>query len=133
MPYVDGFILAVPKANIDAYKAVAKTAGDVWMELGALSYVECISDDVPYGELTSFPRAVQATDDEVVVFSWITYESREKRDEINAKVMADPRMKFDPADQPFDGKRMIYGGFQSFMALLSRVPPQRSWGGTAIS
>lgn len=117
MPYADGFILAVPKANIDAYKAVAKTAGDVWMELGALSYVECIADDVPYGELTSFPRAVQATDDEVVVFSWITYESREKRDEINAKVMADPRMKFDPADQPFDGKRMIYGGFQSFMAL----------------
>ena len=117
MPYVDGFVLAVPKANIEAYKAVAKVAGEVWMELGALSYVECFADDAPYGELTSFPRAVQATDDEIVVFSWITYESREKRDEINAKVMTDPRMKFDPADQPFDGKRMIYGGFQSFMVL----------------
>lgn len=117
MPYVDGFILAVPKANIDAYKAVAKTAGDVWMELGALSYVECIADDAPYGELTSFPRAVQATDDEVVVFSWITYESREKRDEVNAKVMTDPRMQQSQSNMPFDGKRMIYGGFQSFMAL----------------
>jgi len=115
MPYVDGFILAVPKANIEAYKAMARLGGEVWMEYGALSYVECFADDVPYGEVTSFPRAVQATDDEVVVFSWITYPSREARDAINAKVMADPRMDSPPADMPFDGKRMIYGGFQSFL------------------
>jgi uncharacterized protein YbaA (DUF1428 family) len=117
MPYVDGFVLAVPKDKLDAYRAMAKLGGEVWMEFGALSYVECFADDVPYGELTSFPRAVQATDDEVVVFSWITYESREKRDEINAKIMTDPRLQQWQSDMPFDGRRMIYGGFQSFMAL----------------
>ena len=117
MPYVDGFVLAVPKDKLDAYRAMAKMGGEVWMEFGALSYVECFADDVPYGELTSFPRAVQATDDEVVVFSWITYESREKRDEINTKIMTDPRLQQWQSDMPFDGKRMIWGGFQSFMAL----------------
>lgn len=111
MPYVDGFVLAVRKDKIDAYKAITDLAGSVWMEHGALSYVECVADDTPYGELTSFPRAVMATDDEVVIFSWITYESREKRDEVNARVMADPRMQPDPATMPFDGKRMIFGGF----------------------
>ncbi|HRD28923.1 MAG TPA: DUF1428 family protein [Caulobacter sp.] len=116
MPYVDGFILAVKKNRIDDYKTMAALGGEVWMELGALSYVECFADDTPYGELTSFPRAVQAEDDEIVVFSWITYESREKRDEINAKVMADPRLQQDLATMPFDGKRMIFGGFQSFIA-----------------
>ena len=117
MPYVDGFVIAVPKAKIEAYKDMARKAGDVWMEYGALSYVECIGDDVPYGELTSFPRAVHAKDDEVVIFSWISYESREARDAINAKVMADPRLKSPPEDMPFDGKRMIFGGFKSFMQL----------------
>lgn len=114
MPYVDGFVLAIPKKNIEAYKKMAMLGRDVWMEYGALSYMECQGDDVPYGELTSFPRAVQATDDEVVFFSWITYESREKRDEINKKVMADPRMNaYGPDNMPFDGKRMIFGGFRS--------------------
>ncbi|MCA0316512.1 MAG: DUF1428 family protein [Proteobacteria bacterium] len=117
MSYVDGFVLAVPKQSMDAYKAMAQTAGAVWKEYGALAYVECWGDDVPFGELTSFPRAVQTRDDEVVVFSWIVYESREKRDEINARVMADPRVKCEPADMPFDGKRMIYGGFKSFIDL----------------
>jgi len=112
MPYVDGFVLAVPKASVEAYKAVATEAGKVWMEHGALSYVECIADDVPYGELTSFPRAVQAKDDEVVFFSWATYENREARDATMAKVMADERLK-GPDQMPFDGKRMIFGGFQS--------------------
>lgn len=116
MPYVDGFILAVKKDRIEDYKKMATLGSEVWMELGALSYTECFADDVPYGELTSFPRAVQATDDEIVVFSWITYESREKRDEINAKVMTDPRLQQWQSDMPFDGKRMIYGGFQSFLA-----------------
>jgi uncharacterized protein YbaA (DUF1428 family) len=116
MPYVDGFVLAVPKANIEAYKEIARLAGSIWMEHGALSYVEMIGDDVPYGELTSFPRAVQAKDDEVVVFSWATYENREARDTIMAKVMADERLK-GPDQMPFDGKRMIFGGFQSFIEL----------------
>ncbi|WEZ82988.1 DUF1428 family protein [Rhizobium sp. 32-5/1] len=117
MTYVDGFVLAVPKANIEAYKQMAQTAGAVWKEHGALSYVECIADDVPYGELTSFPRAVLAKEDEVVVFSWITYPSRTERDAINAKVMADPRLALEKWDMPFDGKRMIYGGFESFLEL----------------
>ena len=115
MPYVDGYVLPIPKANVEAYKEIARKAGEVWMEHGALSYMECAGDDVPYGELTSFPRAVQATDDEIVFFSWITYPSREKRDEINARVMADPRMQ-DP-ECPFDPKRMIFGGFQSIVAF----------------
>ncbi|OHV82460.1 DUF1428 domain-containing protein [Ensifer sp. LCM 4579] len=117
MTYVDGFLLAVPKAKVEAYKDLARKAGDVWMELGALSYVECLGDDVPYGELTSFPRAVQASDDETVVFSWITYKSREDRDAIIAKVMADPRLQGDEWKSIFDGKRMIYGGFKSFLEL----------------
>lgn len=117
MSYVDGFVLAVPKQNIEAYKAMARRAGDIWKEYGALAYVECIGDDVPYGERTSFPRAVQATEDEVVVFSWIIYSSREQRDAVNAKVMADPRLKAEMSDMPFDGKRMIYGGFETFLDL----------------
>ncbi|OCJ11223.1 RNA signal recognition particle [Rhizobium sp. AC27/96] len=115
MSYVDGFILAVPKDKIEAYKAQARRAGEVWREHGALSYVEAIGDDVPYGELTSFPRAVLATEDEVVVFSWITYESRQSRDEVLKKVMADPRLQDDMQNMPFDGKRLIYGGFEIFL------------------
>jgi uncharacterized protein YbaA (DUF1428 family) len=117
MSYVDGFVLAVPKDNLEAYKEMARKGGAVWKEHGALAYVECIGDDVPHGELTSFPRAVQAKEDEVVVFSWVVYESRARRDEILAKVMADPRMQGQMTDAPFDGKRMIYGGFQPFLEL----------------
>ncbi|TPI36472.1 DUF1428 family protein [Mesorhizobium sp. B2-9-1] len=117
MSYVDGFVLAVPKANLDAYKKMAENAGTVWMEHGALAYVECVGDDVPYGELTSFPRAVQAKDDEVVIFSWVVYESRQSRDAVMAKVMADERLKMDWSAMPFDSKRMIFGGFQPFIQL----------------
>jgi uncharacterized protein YbaA (DUF1428 family) len=117
MPYVDGFVVAVPKRNIEAYKELARKAGEVWKEHGALAYVECLGDDVPYGELTSFPRAVQATEDEIVAFSWIVYESRQQRDAVNAKVMADPRLKESMTNMPFDGKRMIYGGFETFLQL----------------
>lgn len=117
MPYVDGFVAAVPKTRLDEYKALAALAGAVWMEHGASTYTECVADDAPYGEVTSFPRAVQAEEGEVVVFSWISYPSREARDATNAKVMADPRMKAHVKDAPFDGRRMIYGGFQSFMQL----------------
>jgi uncharacterized protein YbaA (DUF1428 family) len=114
MPYVDGFVIPVKKDKVDVYKAHAKKAGEVWMELGALSFVECVGDDVPYGQLTSFPRAVQAGDDEVVIFSWIVYKSRADRDAIMEKVMADPRLK---GDMPFDGKRMIFGGFDMVIQM----------------
>jgi uncharacterized protein YbaA (DUF1428 family) len=117
MSYVDGFVLAVPKQNIEAYKALARLAGEVWKEHGALAYVECVADDVPYGEVTSFPRAVQAKEDEVVIFSWAVYPSRADRDAILKKVMADPRLKHDSANMPFDGKRMFWGGFQPFIEL----------------
>jgi uncharacterized protein YbaA (DUF1428 family) len=114
MAYVDGFVLPVKKDRIEDYRKMAELGRTVWMDHGALSYVEAMADDVPYGELTSFPRAVQAADDEICFFSFITYESREKRDEINAKVMADPRMKMDDGFQnPFDMKRMIFGGFKA--------------------
>jgi len=114
VPYVDGFVIPVSKDKIDAYKAQARTAGEVWMEYGALSFVECIGDDVPYGDLTSFPRAVQARDDEVVIFSWVVYRSRADRDAIMEKVMADPRLK---QDMPFDGKRLIFGGFEMWLQM----------------
>ncbi|MBL8543335.1 MAG: DUF1428 family protein [Hyphomonadaceae bacterium] len=117
MSYVDGFVLAVPKANLERYKAMAKLAGSVWMEHGARAYVEAAADDVPMGELTSFPRAVQAKDDELVVFSYVVYESRAHRDEVMTKVMADPRLKCDVEGMPFDGKRMFLGGFQPFLEL----------------
>jgi uncharacterized protein YbaA (DUF1428 family) len=117
MPYVDAFVVAVPKDGLAAYKATARTAGEVWKGFGALAYVECIGDDVPYGELTSFPRAVQANDNEIIAFSWIVYESREQRDSINAKVMADPRIQASMSALPFDGKRLIYGGFETFLEL----------------
>ncbi|QFY60717.1 DUF1428 family protein [Rhizobium grahamii] len=117
MPYVDGFIVAVPKQNIEAYKAFSATTGAIWKSYGAKEYVECVGDDVPYGEVTSFPRAVQAKEDEVVVFSWIVYDSRKDRDEIVEKVMADSRLQGDEWKSIFDGKRMIFGGFEPFLRL----------------
>lgn len=112
MAYVDGFVVAVPTANRAAYEEMARLAGEVWKEHGALAYVECWGDDTPFGEVTSFPRSVQAKEDETVVFSWILYESREARDAINAKVMADERLKDSMQNAPFDARRMIYGGFE---------------------
>ncbi|HUW73465.1 MAG TPA: DUF1428 domain-containing protein [Methyloceanibacter sp.] len=114
MPYVDGFIVAVPKKNVDAYKRLARKAGKIWKEYGALDFKECIADDVKKGKVTSFPRAVQMKPNEVVFFSYIVYKSRRDRDRINAKVMKDPRLDAMMAgkDMPFDGKRMIYGGFK---------------------
>jgi uncharacterized protein YbaA (DUF1428 family) len=113
--YVDGFVVPVPKDRIDEYETVAREAAEVWREYGALSVTECVADDVPYGEVTSFPRAVQANDDETVVFSWIVYESREARDEVNKKVMADPRMQGDMSEMPFDAQRMFFGGFRTLV------------------
>jgi len=110
MAYVDAFVVPVPKKNMDAYRAFARLAATVWREYGALEYREWIADDAKPGKLTSFPQSVNLEPDEVVGFGWIVYESRAHRDEVNAKVMSDERMK-DPAAMPFDGKRMIYGGF----------------------
>jgi uncharacterized protein YbaA (DUF1428 family) len=115
MSYVDGFVIPVRKDKIEAYKAQARKAGEIWKEFGALDFVECIGDDVPYGELTSFPGAVKANDDEVIVFSWIVYRDRTERDAIMEKIMADPRLKED--DMPFDGKRLIHGGFEMWLKL----------------
>jgi uncharacterized protein YbaA (DUF1428 family) len=114
--YVDGFIVPVPKRNLDAYRKVATKASEVWREYGALEYRECVADDVKPGEVTSFPDSVKLEPDETVVFAWIVYESRAQRDEINAKVMSDPGISgIDPAKLPFDGKRMIYGGFEALV------------------
>ncbi|MEP6831462.1 MAG: DUF1428 family protein [Rhizomicrobium sp.] len=117
MAYVDGFVLAVPKDKLDAYKTMARECAPIWKEHGALDYVECVGDDTPYGEVTSFPRAVQAKEDEIVIFSWIVYESREARDTINKTCMEDERLKKYMTNVPFDGKRMIYGGFKPFLGL----------------
>jgi uncharacterized protein YbaA (DUF1428 family) len=117
MAHVDGFVIPVPKDRLEDYKALARLCADVWKEHGALASVECTADDVPYGSTTSFPRAVEAKDDEIVVFSWIVYESRASRDAVMDKVMSDPRMKNAMETQPFDGKRMIFGGFETFLGL----------------
>src|SRR6266511_136751 len=115
--YVDGFIVPVPKKNLDAYRRMAKRAGKVWIEHGALEYHECLADDVKVGKVTSFPRSVKVKKGETVVFSWVVYKSRAQRDRVNAKVMKDPRLAdmMDPKSLPFDGKRMIYGGFKIFV------------------
>jgi len=117
MPYVDGFIVAVPKKNLQAYIRMAKKAGEVWREHGALEYREWIADDVKVGKLTSFPRSVKLKPGEIVVFSWITYKSRAQRDRVNKKVMSDKRLAdmMDTKTLPFDAKRMIYGGFESLV------------------
>ena len=112
MSYVDGFVAAVPTANREAYRRHAEIAAQGFKAHGALSVVECWGDDVPEGKVTSFPMAVQCKDDETVVFSWITWPSRNARDAGMKKVMADARMQPDKNPMPFDGKRLIYGGFQ---------------------
>lgn len=119
MAYVDGFVTPVPRDKLDAYKKMALACGAVWKEHGALAFREAVADDVKPGKLTSFPQSVDLKEDEVVMFSWIIYESRAKRDEVNDKVMKDPRLAafMDPASMPFDGKRMIYGGFEIIVDL----------------
>jgi uncharacterized protein YbaA (DUF1428 family) len=113
MAYVDGFLLPVPKRNRARYQKMSMRAGKVWMDHGALGYHECVADDVPFGKTTSFPRALKLRKGEEVWFSWIVFKSRRHRDQVNAKVMADPRIaKMGPDAMPFDAKRMIYGGFQ---------------------
>ncbi|MEQ1518743.1 MAG: DUF1428 domain-containing protein [Usitatibacteraceae bacterium] len=117
MKYVDGFVVPVPKAKLAAYKRMAQLGAKVWMEHGALEYVECVADDVKPGKVTSFPQSVKLKADEVVVFSYIVYKTRAQRDRIMAKVMKDPRLAsfMDPKNMPFDGKRMFWGGFKTIV------------------
>ncbi|MFO1378682.1 MAG: DUF1428 domain-containing protein [Steroidobacteraceae bacterium] len=112
--YVDGFVLPIPKRNLAAYRRMARLGAKVWRDHGALDYVECIADDVKPGKWTSFPQSVKLKPGEVVWFSWIVFRSRRHRDQVNAKVMKDPRLAkmMDPKKMPFDGRRMIYGGFK---------------------
>ena len=113
MTYVDAFVLAVPKDKVDFYRTILSRSWELWKEYGATHYVECIGDDVPYGKRTSFPRAVEAEDEEVVVLSWLTYPSRAERDAANKKMMSDPRMTDLMKELPVDGDRMIFGGFET--------------------
>ena len=119
MPYVDGFILPLPTKNVETYREIATKCGAIWREHGALQFRECIAEDVKPGKLTSFPQSVNLEPDETVIFSWIVYESRAHRDAVNDKVMKDPRMAemMKPESMPFDGKRMIYGGFEMLVDL----------------
>jgi uncharacterized protein YbaA (DUF1428 family) len=117
MPYVDGFIVPVPKNKLDAYRRMSRKAGKVWREHGALEYKECVADDAPKGKVTSFPQSVKLKRGETVVFSWITYKSRAHRDSVNKKVMKDARLADmmgpeNMKNMPFDAQRMIYGGFK---------------------
>lgn len=111
--YIDGFVVPVPRRKLAAYRSLARKAGRIWREHGALSYVECVAEDVKPGKLTSFPQSVKLKPNEVVWFSWIVYKSRRHRDAVVAKVMQDARMAgMSPSAVPFDPKRMIYGGFK---------------------
>lgn len=114
MPYVDGFLLPVPKKKLEAYRKIAKNAGKVWREHGALEYRECVSEDLKTPVGVSFAKAIRAKPSEVVFFSWIVYKSRAHRDKVNAKVMKDPRIRdlMGEKDMPFDCQRMAYGGFE---------------------
>ena len=114
MRYADGYVVPVPKEKLPAYRRMAQKAGKIWKEHGALEFRECVAEDVKVGKLTSFPRSVKLKPDETVVLSWIVFKSRADRDRVNAKVMKYPRLAkmMDPKDMPFDGKRMIYGGFE---------------------
>jgi uncharacterized protein YbaA (DUF1428 family) len=119
MPYVDGFVVPVPNRKLAAYRRMARKAGKIWKEHGALEFRECIADDVKVGKWTSFPRSVKLKRGETVLFSYIVFKSRADRDRVNAKVMTDPRLAgmMSGKDMPFDDKRMIYGGFQVFVDL----------------
>jgi uncharacterized protein YbaA (DUF1428 family) len=117
MSYVDGFLIPVPKKKLALYKKMAQLGKKVWMSHGALGYMEAIADDVKPGKWTSFPQAVKLKKDEVVWFSYIVYKNRKHRDAVNKKVMADKRLAafMDPKKMPFDGKRMMWGGFKAMV------------------
>jgi uncharacterized protein YbaA (DUF1428 family) len=117
--YVDGYVLPVPKKNLQIYREIERKAGKLWREHGALEYVVCVADDVKPGKSTSFPQSVKLKPGETVVFGWIVYKSRAQRDRVNAKVMKDSRLHkmIPPRGMPFDGKRMFWGGFKALVEL----------------
>lgn len=114
MAYVDGFVLPVPRRYLEAYRRIARTAGRVWREHGALEYRECVGDDLKVKKVVQFPKSVRAKAGETVVLAWIVFKSRAHRDRVNARVMKDPRIAkmMEPKAMPFDHKRMVYGGFK---------------------
>ena len=114
MRYVDGFVLPVPKKNLQAYRRLAQKAGKIWREHGALEFRECVGEDLDVKMGAPFPRRIKLKPGETVMFSWIGFKSRAQRDRVNAKVMKDPRLAkmCDPKNMPFDVKRMTYGGFK---------------------
>src|SRR5688572_2919170 len=117
--YVDGFVLPVPRKNVESYRRMSAKAGKVWRDHGALEYRECVGDDLNVKMGLPFPRGIKVKSGETVVFSWIVFKSRAHRDRVNAKVMKDPRLAtmMDPKAMPFDVKRMIYGGFKVIVDL----------------
>ena len=119
MKYVDGYVLPVPKKNLQAYRRMAQKAGKVWREHGALEFRECVGDDLITKMAASFPQTIKLKKGETVVFSWIVFKSRAQRDSVNAKVMKDPRLAkmMDMKSLPFDSKRMVYGGFKIMVDL----------------
>ena len=119
MPYVDGFLVPVPRKNLDAYRRMSRKAGKVWKEYGALEYRETVGDDLRVKGTKTFIQQMKTKPGETVVFSWVVYRSKADRDRINAKVMKDPRLAnmMDPKDMPFDSKRMVYGGFKVIIDL----------------
>jgi len=118
MRYVDGYVLPVPRKNLGAYRSIARKAGKIWREHGALEFRECAGDDLDVKGMVPFPRTIKLKRGETVVFSWIVFKSRAHRDRVNAKVMRDPRLSgMDPKSMPFDCKRMVYGGFKVLVAV----------------
>lgn len=117
MPYVDGFVLPVPKKNLAAYRRMAKKAGKIWREHGALEYRECVGDDLATKMAMPFTRQLKTKPNETVVFAWIVFKSRAHRDRVNSKVFKDPRLHMDPKTMPFDLKRMVYGGFKIIVSV----------------
>ena len=112
MRYVDGFVIPIPKKNVQAYRRIALKAGKIWREYGALEFRDCVGDDLAVKGMVPFSRRIKLKPGETVVFSWIVFKSRAHRDRVNAKVMKDPRLDMDPKSMPFDVKRMLYGGFK---------------------
>jgi uncharacterized protein YbaA (DUF1428 family) len=119
MPYVDGYVLPVPRKSLPLYRRIARKAGRIWREHGAIEYRECVGDDLNVKGLKSFPAQIKPKPGETVIFSWIVFKSRADRDRVNAKVMKDPRLAatMDPKSMPFDTKRMVYGGFKVLVDL----------------
>jgi uncharacterized protein YbaA (DUF1428 family) len=122
MSYVDTFVMPVPEANMEAYKKSAKLSAKVWVEHGALQYVEAVADDVPEGKATDFYRAVKRKEGETVVVGFAVYKNRKQRDEVMKKVMADKRMADQMKNMPFDGKRMFWGGFKPIVEVEAKEP-----------